>query len=421
LQTGSLSESREMWGAQASLLVWLERQKDRGVTRGYDLRARFRIEKKNDGSRMSGEFERTWHVPGPDPSSTARGGFQPGTWHHLLFNFFVPLPGTPGGENTTLYVDGHARPGKGSTRNDWPTEIEAHARMINQLYETFKRYVQNIVEVERQAGANIRNVSLPTFDVNDPKYRKPVQIPIGESVWIGGLDPRHGAVTHPEPDLTTFYGLVDNVIFQNRWNKPMPSLGSNEYTARFDTFRPSTGKSESASTKLVFTKHTPSLEYQRPLRILGYDLTAWKQVKSSSGGDTYVSLGDTYLRFGWLRGSGDPYTLLATGATYDPSTDASGWTAPLEAGAPYNSLVNGYLLPARDPGAPLGFLTKGLPPDGSVEPEFYFYALEVKPSTLARDAQTGPRMAPVVDDVSVVYAPATGPVVMKEEVSDESE
>ncbi len=84
---------------------------------------------------------------------------------------------------------------------------------------------------------------------------------------------------------------------------------------------------------------------------------------------------------------------------------------PLEITAPTNGVTNGYLVPGRDLSASGGFVTT---PSG----EDYYYVVEVTPTDAADDPQAGPRMAPVLDDVIVLYAPwSAARVVTESEVT----
>jgi hypothetical protein len=109
---------------------------------------------------------------------------------------------------------------------------------------------------------------------------------------------------------------------------------------------------------------------------------------------------------------------------WDPNSQdapAAAWTPQLNGaypgvGTPYNSVASGYLIPARESGGHGGFLTKGASGTTDAPNEYTFYALEMYPF---KDAVNGPRMAPVVDDVNVVYMRwDTGTIVEEEEVVD---
>ena len=60
-----------------------------------------------------------------------------------------------------------------------------------------------------------------------------------------------------------------------------------------------------------------------------------------------------------------------------------------------------------DPAMPFGFLTRI---SNGAPSENYFYAIEVTPNAYG----PVPHMAPLVDDVTIVYVPADGPEVLEE-------
>jgi hypothetical protein len=382
-----------------------------------------------------------------------------------------------------LYVDGVERAAAGT--QPWPTEIDPEARLNYLLLDSFYTIALNILTAE---AAGTRFTRTPTQILAPlalqrdqqllPQNRIPILFPVppvGQNpVWVGGPalvgDPAresfrtrqqnaHPAtgVTHgpgfspiPATGHAAFLGLVDNIVFQNRLaigkDDPSPKLikripAGEEYVARYDTFRPSSWQvtdalASKSQDALYFTKHTRSLEWQRPIRLASYAVTAWTQHRQASQNKfTLVDLGEVALRFGWARGSGSveatlfgdtdgdkvPYDKLretaATGS--NPATDPMGWTRSLQQEA-FNALTNGFLVPSRD-GADRGFLTQGKPQ--GMAPELYFYALEITPAKLKDEAdenQIGPRMAPVVDDVSVVYAPWGGTEVVQEDEIDDA-
>ena len=58
-------------------------------------------------------------------------------------------------------------------------------------------------------------------------------------------------------------------------------------------------------------------------------------------------------------------------------------------------------------------------PSSGTDFEEYFYTVEMTPTGDAEDPQAGPRMAPVLDDVVVLYAPwPTARVITDSEVSE---
>lgn len=101
-------------------------------------------------------------------------------------------------------------------------------------------------------------------------------------------------------------------------------------------------------------------------------------------------------------------------AKYAP-TDPQGWTRRLEFGR-YNAIANGYLVPGRDGTAAAGFLTKGAPSGTGAVSEEYLYAVEITPSDVV--IQGMPRMAPILDDVQVVYMLDSGQVIEEVEIVD---
>jgi len=100
--------------------------------------------------------------------------------------------------------------------------------------------------------------------------------------------------------------------------------------------------------------------------------------------------------------------------TYNPN-DPAGWTKRLEFGR-YNALSNGYLLPGRDGTNAMGFVTKAAPTGTGGTTEEYLYAIEITPSDVT--IQNMPRMAPIVDDVQVVYLLDSGAVIEEVEIVD---
>src|SRR5581483_1141198 len=225
-------------------------------------------------------------------------------------------------------------------------------------------------------------------------------------------------------------------------------LGGEPYLPRYDTYRPSEGddpkKISGGFKPLVFTKHTQALDWGRPIRVVAYDLTAWKQLQQGTGDQqtdaasaksaatANSNLGGVFFHFGFMD-TGAPAPLTPNGntaptpaippltQTYDPATQdapAQAWTPQLNSatGSPYNSVASGYLVPAREAAGRGGFLTKGVSGTTNAPNEYTLYALEMYPF---KDAVNGPRMAPVVDDVNVVYMRwDTGTIVEEEEVVD---
>jgi len=77
-------------------------------------------------------------------------------------------------------------------------------------------------------------------------------------------------------------------------------------------------------------------------------------------------------------------------------------------------MTNGYLVPSRDAFSQ-GFLTKVASGTTTSGAEEYLYAVEITP---VPTSYNGPRMAPILDDVQVVYLTESGAVLEEVEVVD---
>jgi hypothetical protein len=448
------------WGAQAELAIWLDQVADpvTGLP-AWKISCEFSLTKPHmPGFADTGfgpNFTRTWHYPVE---------IQPGTWHHALFSL-AHTP--PGGDHTYFYVDGNPDTSAG-TEPAWPQEQSGEAQLLVAAANRLQAMLTAIINAEVAAGvggrALIQGATTTTpFVDNDPVD---VEIPIMPSqlsapvppsslVYIGQKDPNTTFTDVPAGPVadSMFLGLVDNLIFQNDNQRTIAASeleGSPPFLPRFDSWRPSVSSdtqttahgSTQATQVVTYHKHAKALEWAKPVRILTFQLTAYKQ---SGEGGTDVALGETdlgrvYLRFGWHRGASGttpadtfpgptpigggtaptllyPQTCMPDGTPRDfPTTGdynpiigaggaSSGWTQR-NVNRPFNSLSNGYLLPDRE--SPTGttgtggFLTRGTYPNTADEE--YYYAIEMQPSLDdPLHPRTGPRMAPIVDDVTMTY------------------
>jgi len=222
-----------------------------------------------------------------------------GTWHHTMFSFRVFLPTTadpsldgPGKpQHTYFYADGLQMPGvatvppgwTGTPSDDsnlWPTEIHAQAQVVG-------RVIQAMLDELDKSGMFIINQSF------DPEqYRHAVQVPLGTTpVWIGKETTPSPIAVSSSPS-GTYMGLVDNLICQGGYCKRLPvATGPTQAPAKFDVWRPTLGKRTTAAddNHLTFRKHTPALEWDKPIRIVSYEWTAWKQ--GDDGQNFYLDLG----------------------------------------------------------------------------------------------------------------------------------
>lgn len=420
------------WGAGARITIWLQ-------AAGQDLyqvKCLFQMKKNDDPSsrfRPQGDgYKREW---------TAPNLVHTGTWHHTLISWEAPTTlADVGTEHSFFYADGKKIDAPNPA---WPTEISPKGQLIIAAVENLRDYIGQVIAAEGRAAPA---VAPRTFDDSllvspDPEiYRAPAHIAPGETLWFGARD----VVIQPDaPDFTEtqsgvrFLGLLDNACSHSRWAKAITSgdLGGEEFLPRYDTYRPSQGDtpgSASAGTfkPLTFTKHTHALDWGRPIRVVAYDVTAWKHVgldtpldidSTDASATANPNAGKVYFRFGWTdtlpqaTGTTAVASVPPLTQTFDPTAQdapAVAWTPRLNGatGTPYNCVANGFLIPAREKLGRGGFLTRGLN-------EFTLYALEMYPFGDA--GLTGPRMAPVVDDVNVVYLRwDNGTIIEEEEVVD---
>lgn len=413
-------------GAQASLQVWLEVEP--GDQLAYTLHALLTMNKipADNGANFQTAYTREWVYTDLTGNPNK---IYPGTWHHFLFSMKRPPEGAPPptGGNTFFYADGNLMQSL-AAEPAWPTEREPQARLIAKAITNLENELQTVITAQiaqaaGQYGGTVLQgttfISGSTFNLDS--YRIPTVLPIGDTVAIG----------ETATGSQAFLGLIDNVVFQNNYNRIItPSqltdaTGGRNFLARYDTYRPEAVGGTPDSEPLAFRKHTPALEWDQPIKVIAFDTTAWKQVTTTEGG---VDLGNVFLRFGWCpppsTGSSTPsLPPLAnpdgTARTYNANA-AAGWTDRLQTGAPWNAITHGFMLPGRGQRAgavaPTGFLTKGTS-SGQLT-EQYNYAVEILPIPSADNSQlNGPTMAPVVDDVTIVYMPwATATVIQEEEV-----
>jgi hypothetical protein len=377
-----------------------------------------------------------------------------GTWHHCLVTWDSPLHVADcAQEHSFLYADGNKITGNavgGTGEPPWPTEISPRGQLVIAAVKNLEDYINEIIVLETAVGGVKLGATAPMPPPPDPEqYRSPVQIVPGNVVWVGAADVVQMADAPPLAAFSLdgaarYLGLLDNMIFQDKWKKDYTSadLNGEQYLPRYDTYRPSEGDNPNLLSggfkALVFTKHTQALDWGRPIRVVAYDVTAWKTVGTGtqlrdvdSGSTTSTDAGKVFFRFGFMdttapapptpNGSTAVSNLPPLTQTYDPNTaDAppSAWTPRLNSstGTPYNAVASGYLIPTREAGGRGGFLTKGVSGAAAGPNEYTLYAIEMYPFA---EAQTGPRMAPVVDDVNVVYLRwDTGTIIEEEEVVD---
>ncbi len=358
------------WGKKATLAVWIVPDATPPAGTSYTLHCKFEIE--------GTPYSREW-IYGVN--------IRAGTWHHILFSFWVPKPGQTGSppEHTMFFVDGQNTTSVSAEPN-WPTETLAQALAMRDVTDALIARAQAAVVAAGISGALVMSNPINT---SDPIYQVPVQFPRGvRPVCFAG-------------DQAVFTGLVDNLIIQGNWAKKMSgNYNGEQYLPRFDSYRPSAGGASNGSA-LAFQKRAQALEWDRPIRIVACDATAWKTNPAADGGE--LMIGNVYTRFGWQSGTGSSFPSL--GQTYGAGA-SSGWTPQLNSGAPFNAVASGYLVPDRgqNNGQPRGFLTKT---NGELE----LYAVEISPTT---DSQSGPRMAPIVDDVRIIYMPWDVVTVLEE-------
>ncbi|MEZ0228431.1 MAG: hypothetical protein ACAI25_07375, partial [Planctomycetota bacterium] len=359
------------WGKKATLNVWLTPDASPPLGTSYTLHCRFVIEGTS--------YSREW-VYGTD--------IRAGTWHHFLFSFYVPRQGQEASppEHTMFFVDGQTCPSIASEAS-WPTYTHPQAFAMRDVTDSLISQAQSAVVANGIQGALVMTNPI---NPSAPVYQIPVQFPKGtKPIVIGG-------------ETKPFNGIIDNIVVQGNWAKKMSgNYGSEAFLPRFDSYRPSSGGNPNGGI-LAFQKRAQALEWDRPIRIVACDATAWKTTPAGDGGELVI--GNVFTRFGWASGTGSG-NFPNLNQNYSANA-ASGWTQQLNAGAPFNSVVSGYLVPDRGQtnGQPRGFLTK-------TNGEIALYAVEIAPTT---DAQPGPRMAPIVDDVRIVYMPWDVVTVLEE-------
>jgi hypothetical protein len=454
-------------GAKGAVQIWLDPGSygTDDPSFSYDLKCSFQITKPSDlagsdfnvkyvGGTTSTTYTQTW-----DYEATSGNKIFPGTWHHVAFTFAKPPdpsegsdvvdPVSSGGHNAFLYVDGNSITCT-SPEPYWPTEIEPSARLVSQsitrMQNEFSTINANllsacVVVAVDEGGSNCvagTETNIAGFD--DTPYRVPSVLLVGGTpsgdpdlnVFVGTS--HDGMIDSTSTSVATFAGLIDNVIFDSHYligqrSPQLQTLPAGEaFLPRYDCFRPSTDPLSGADTRsdgttvgymppdspLVFKKETKALEWDQPVRICSYDATAWKSVPSTGGStEGELGLGQVFVRFGWCPSGGAvPALPTANSDGSGPGTGngTSGWTASLDE-APYNPFTNGYVVPARSSTATtpvyVGFQT--LP--GEQEN----YAIAITPTTDSSASQMGPRMAPVVDDVTVNYVPMRNVIVLEEE------
>jgi hypothetical protein len=364
---------------------------------------------------------------------------------------------------TWFYLDG--RPVPLASSNDpneiWPTEITADSRLIEMSMERlegeiggFENEILGLLN-SITAGAGIRYGNHPPLTHNPATVlaREPV------ALLMDGSDPNVYVAQSQAGSPPPFQGLIDNIVFDSLWIRKADGGGNlkevkDSYLSRYDCYRPSTTDNaanssaynssetglDSIHTKgcvvvpLVFRKHTPAVEWDRPVRIVSYDVTAWKTQDKGTGveaaGDTDSEgqvhadsagnlLGHVYLRMGWLKAqpgsqsaptgsvdwSAPPWFVPPDGTPVNAAN--GGWTPRLTT-LPYNAFTAGRVVPDRD-GTTIGggFLAWG----GGAET--YNYAIEILAT--GDTLLSGPRMAPVIDDVTVTYMPWDTAIVIEEE------
>jgi len=206
--------------------------------------------------------------------------------------------------------------------DDWPQQPDAQSQILaNTLWE----YAYVIGTTHYQLCSKAPDLMYP----ENPKWGKTAPVEL-----VPGSDPIRFGKGYNADELTPFDGLIDNIIFQGKWQEQSDDAGVNKATGvqeRFDTWRPqmdpndpkrmayrdaaniskpmfkATGSgtfsnnevaaagggssmgdlSSSASGQvsagdtwdqqhLTFRKHTPALEWDRPIQIVSYEWTAWK-------------------------------------------------------------------------------------------------------------------------------------------------
>lgn len=467
-------------GVHASLKVWIDMPASTAADPSGLVHCEFKLTTptQSDSSGSGPDVQ-----PAGTPYSrswVSTNKIFPGTWHHFLFSLQRPddlakcaSAANGGVDHTWFYVDGNT--GTPSGDDTWPTEISADARLVkmsldrmsNEIYD-FEQACFNLLlslgAIVWAAGSGPVRVDTSFYRPQD--HRDPCVIPIGDSAHPNIY------VAQADGGGTPFKGLIDNIVFDSKWKRigggggPLTEVWPGEqYLARYDCFRPSSDNDTTINAasdagakpkvnSLLFSKRTQAVEWDRPIRIVGYETTAWKSQRTSDEGS--AELGHVHMRFGWAplptggttsSGSATPGTEqplqgfasipLSTGAGIEPATglpagspvagtNNNGWTGWLDQNAPFNGVTNGYVVMSTDPVTSAvmpGFQTQG-------PYQFYGYALEVLPISAANigdssafqssfQATDGPKMAPVIDDVTITYMPwDTATVFEEEEVVD---
>ncbi|HZU95631.1 MAG TPA: hypothetical protein VFF73_02905, partial [Planctomycetota bacterium] len=435
----------------------------------------FKYGPNNNGG--NGPYEKEWVCPSSDPGAPLP--IRAGTWHHALFSWQTPPDMKSANDGQTkfshFYVDGNEQQNflsPAPSEPNWPSEISAQGQYIVAAVLNLEDFIGQIVadEIAASAGAatlGTFNASAVGNDTNPETYRLPVELSSGNTlVWVGQSGQTSSGEQAPNfgmDNAAPFLGLVDNIVFQDGYAKTIQAAdfrGETKFIPRYDTYQPTDPGAAKTNSNIVkdlqdqplfFQKHAHALDWSRPVRIIAADLTAWKQSASgqeSSGAavDLSADQGSVYLRLGWSDWRLEPTGVKANPFANDPdhatsgpdsqwitkfplytgpgaplgfdSSKNAGWTMELSTGAPWNGIASGYLVPTREMGTPTppvnfaagGFLTR--PGDHTL------YALELRPFG---DDLSGPRMAPVVDDVSIIYMRwDVNTVIEEEEVVDQN-
>src|SRR5581483_3587802 len=223
------------WGKKATLAVWLEADPTPPSGSSFTVHCRFTIEGTS--------YAREWIY-----QNVVRAG----TWHHVLFSFFVPKQGQESSppEHTMFFVDGNDI---GSTAPEaaWPTYTNPQVLAEHAVADDLIAKAQAAVVAAGITGS----LSMPnTVNTSDPSAQIPVQFPRGDKLFVAG-------------ESSVFQGIVDNIIVQGNWAKKMPgSYGGDPYCPRFDSYRPSVGGTPASGSQLAFQKRAQALEWDKPIR-----------------------------------------------------------------------------------------------------------------------------------------------------------
>jgi len=201
--------------------------------------------------------------------------------------------------------------------DEWPQQPDAQSQILaNVLWE----YAYVVGTTHYQLCSKAPDLMYP----ENPKWGKTAPVEL-----VPGVDPIRFGKGYNADEMTPFNGIIDNIIFQGKWQEQADSAGVNKATGvqeRFDTWRPqmdpfdvhpdntkrasyadptnvhkpmfksaATGSMstlESGATTggsssdlggdqwdqqhLTFRKHTPALEWDHPIQIVSYEWTAWK-------------------------------------------------------------------------------------------------------------------------------------------------